>query len=303
MPIMTEHQTAAVSLGQTDQAAGLRQLFGEGLARVWCLVSSLPGDPTVMVALGAANALRRAGQRVLLVDEVPLINRNLLGSTPFPVRYDLGQVFAGSIGIDKAVRQVGDKLWYCVAAKLKRAKEDKKAKPPTLAERLSKAGIDVDVVIVASTEPHRGTHQLYADDMNHILISGTDEAALEKSLHMVHELAVLFGGSAIPVLTVGGGSAEAGQEGFDGLQARAFELMDQPLEHQGWVRAMQFASADEASGEMIVPASLYRMMAGRIFPEGVLQETVATVGRASSDQSVDWDAGSDSNLGSSEFTQ
>jgi hypothetical protein len=66
---------------------------------------------------------------------------------------------------------------------------------------------------------------------------------------------------------------------------------------------MQFASADEESGEMIVPASLYRMMAGRIFPEGVLQETVATVGRPSSDQSVDWDAGSDSNLESSEFTQ
>jgi methylmalonyl-CoA mutase cobalamin-binding subunit len=299
---MTEHQAPATSLGQTDQAAGLRQLFGEGLARVWCLVSSLPGDPTVMVALGAANALRRAGQRVLLVDEVPLTNRNLLGGTPYPVRYDLGQVFAGSISIDKAVRQVGDKLWYCVATKLRRAKEDKKAKPPTLAERLLKAGIDVDVVIVASTDPHRATHQLYADDMNHILISGTDEAALEKSLHMVHELAVLFGGSAIPVLTVGGGSSDAGNEGFENLQARSFELMDQPLEHQGWVRAMQFASADEETGEMIVPASLYRMMAGRIFPEGVLHDASGSAGQAN-DQLGDWDAASDSKQESSEFAQ
>jgi len=148
-----------------------------------------------------------------------------LGGTPYPVRYDLGQVFSGSISIDKAVRQVGDKLWYCVATKLRRAKEDKKAKLPTLAERLLKAGIDVDVVIVASTDPHRATHQLYADDMNHILISGTDEGALDKSLHMVHELAVLFGGSAIPVLTVGGGSADAGNEGFESLQARSYELM------------------------------------------------------------------------------
>jgi hypothetical protein len=49
--------------------------------------------------------------------------------------------------------------------------------------------------------------------------------------------------------------------------------MDQPLEHEGWVRAMQFASNDGSeSGEMMVPASLYRMMAGRIFPEGVIQE-------------------------------
>lgn len=299
---MTEQQAPAASLGQIDQAAGLRQLFGEGLARVWCLVSSLPGDPTVMVALGAANALRRAGQRVLLVDEVPLTNRNLLGGTPYPVRYDLGQVFAGSISIDKAVRQVGDKLWYCVATKLRRAKEDKKAKPPTLAERLLKAGIDVDVVIVASTDPHRGTHQLYADDMNHILISGTDEAALEKSLHMVHELAVLFGGSAIPVLTVGGGSSESGNVGFEDLQTRAYELMDQPLEHQGWVRAMQFASADEETGEMIVPASLYRMMAGRIFPEGVLHDSGAANGQIS-DQLADWDASEDSKQASSEFTQ
>jgi len=270
---MTDHQASTAGLGQTDQAAGLRQLFGEGLARVWCLVSSLPGDPTVMVALGAANALRRAGQRVLLVDEVPLTNRSLLGGTPFPVRYDLGQVFAGSIGIEKVVKPVGDKLWYCVATKLRRAKEDKKARPPTLAERLQKAGIDIDVVIVASTDPHRGTHQLFADDMEHILISGTDEAAIEKSLHMVHELAVLFGGAPIPVLTVGGGSADAGQESFEALQAQSLSLMDQPLEHEGWVRAMQFASADAGdSGEMMVPASLYRMMAGRIFPEGVVQD-------------------------------
>jgi methylmalonyl-CoA mutase cobalamin-binding subunit len=302
MLTMTEQQAPAASLGQTDQAAGLRQLFGEGLARVWCLVSSLPGDPTVMVALGAANALRRAGQRVLLVDEVPLTNRNLLGGTPYPVRYDLGQVFSGSISIDKAVRQVGDKLWYCVATKLRRAKEDKKAKLPTLAERLLKAGIDVDVVIVASTDPHRATHQLYADDMNHILISGTDEGALDKSLHMVHELAVLFGGSAIPVLTVGGGSSEAGNEGFESLQARSYELMDQPLEHQGWVRAMQFASADEETGEMIVPASLYRMMAGRIFPEGVLQDHSHVNGQYA-DPEGNWDKASGPKEESSEFAQ
>lgn len=266
---MADHNAQPGSLGQTDQAAGLRQIFGEGLARVWCLVSSLPGDPTVMVALGAANALRRAGQRVLLVDEVPLSNRSLLGGTPYPVRYDLGQVFAGSIGIAKVVKPVADKLWYCVATKLRRAREDKKAKPPTLVERLLRAGIDVDVVIVATTDPHRGTQQLFADDMNHILISGTDEAALEKSLQMVGELAVLFGGSPIPVLSVGGASADYGQQAFEELQSKALELMDQPLEHQGWVRAMQFASVEGEEAELVVPSSLYRMMAGRIFPEGI----------------------------------
>jgi hypothetical protein len=266
---MADHSAQLNSLGQTDQAAGLRRIFGEGLARVWCLVSSLPGDPTVMVALGAANALRRAGQRVLLVDEVPLTNRSLLGGTPYPVRYDLGQVFAGSIGIAKVVKPVADKLWYCVATKLRRAREDKKAKPPTLVERLLRAGIDVDVVIVATTDPHRGTQQLFADDMNHILISGTDEAALEKSLQMVGELAVLFGGSPIPVLSVGGASAEYGHQAFEELHSKALELMDQPLEHQGWVRAMQFASVEGEEAELVVPSSLYRMMAGRIFPEGV----------------------------------
>jgi hypothetical protein len=266
---MADHSAQPNSLGQTDQAAGLRQIFGEGLARVWCLVSSLPGDPTVMVALGAANALRRAGQRVLLVDEVPLTNRSLLGGTPYPVRYDLGQVFAGSIGIAKVVKPVADKLWYCVATKLRRAREDKKAKPPTLVERLLRASIDVDVVIVATTDPHRGTQQLFADDMNHILISGTDETALEKSLQMVSELAVLFGGSPIPVLSVGGASAEYGQQAFEELHSKALELMDQPLEHQGWVRAMQFASVEGEEAELVVPSSLYRMMAGRIFPEGV----------------------------------
>lgn len=274
---MTDHQATNSTLGQTDQAAGLRQLFGEGLARVWCLVSSLPGDPTVMVALGVANALRRVGQRVLLVDEVPLTNRSLLGSTPFPVRYDLGQVFAGSIDIEKVIKPVGERLWYCVATKLRRTREDKKARPPTLAQRLQRAGIDIDVVIVASTNPHRGTHQLFADDMEHILISGTDEDAVTRSVHMIHELAVLFGGAAIPVLTVGGASAELGQESFEVLQHRAMELMDQPLDHVGWVRAMQFAASEGDNGELMVPSSLYRIMAGRIFPEGVLHG-VSTAG-------------------------
>jgi hypothetical protein len=218
------------------------------------------------------------------VDEVPLTNRSLLGATPFPVRYDLGQVFAGSIGIEKVVKPVGDRLWYCVATKLRRAKEDKKARPPTLAQRLQRAGIDIDVVIVASTDPHRGTHQLFADDMEHILISGTDEEAVERSVHMVHELAVLFGGSAIPVLTVGGASASLGQDSFDMLQHRAMALMDQPLEHVGWVRAMQFAAAEGDDGELMVPSSLYRIMAGRIFPEGVLQGNVAIPS-----QQGDWD--------------
>lgn len=282
---MTDHQATTSTLGQTDQAAGLRQLFGEGFARVWCLVSSLPGDPTVMVALGVANALRRAGQRVLLVDEVPLTNRSLLGSTPFPVRYDLGQVFAGSIDIEKVIRPVGERLWYCVATKLRRTKEEKKARPPTLAQRLQRAGIDIDVVIVASTDPHRGTHQLFADDMEHILISGTDEDAVGRSIQMIHELAVLFGGAAIPVLTVGGASSELGHDSFEQLQERAMTLMDQPLEHVGWVRAMQFAAAEGDEGELMVPSSLYRIMAGRIFPEGVVHE-----GNATGSGHGDWDA-------------
>lgn len=269
---MTENQSPSSGLGQSDQAAGLRQLFGEGYARVWCLVSSLHGDPTVMVALGAANALRRAGQRVLLVDEVPMSNRSLLGGTPFPVRYDLGQVFSGLIGIEKVVKPVGDRLWYCVATKLRRAKEDKKAKPPTLAERLQQAGIDVDVVIVASTDPHRSTHQLFADDMEHILISGTGDTAIEKSLKMVSELAVLFGGSPIPVLSVGGGSQEIGDESFESLQSQAYELLDQPLDYLGWVRAMQFATAQGDGSEPMMPSSLYRLMASRIFPEGVIKD-------------------------------
>ena len=272
---MTDQQQPPAGVGLKDQASGLRQLFGEGFARVWCLGSSLPGDPTMMVALGAANALRRAGQRVLLVDEIPLSNRSLLGGTPFPVRYDLGQVFSGLIGIEKVVKPVGDKLWYCVATKLRRAREDKKAKLPTLTERLHRANIDVDVVIVASTDPHRGTHQLFAEDMEHILISGTDDEALEKSLHMVHELAVLFGGSPIPVVTVGGRSSDVGQTSFEQLQTRAFELMDQPLEHQGWVRASQLASEDENTVDSMMPSSLFRMMAGRVFPEGIVQGRLA----------------------------
>ncbi|NBP40981.1 MAG: hypothetical protein EBV34_21650, partial [Betaproteobacteria bacterium] len=201
--------------------------------------------------------------------QVPLTNRSLIGGTPFPVRYDLSQAFTGAIGLDRVVKQVGDKLWYCVATKLRRAREDKKARLPTLAQRLNRTGIDIDVVIVASTDPHRGTNQLFADDLEHILISGTDEASLQRSLAIVSELAVLFGGESIPVLTVGGGSAEVGIDSFNLLHEQSKALMDQPLEHQGWVRATQFATTAGEGTDTVLPSSLFRLMAGRIFPEGI----------------------------------
>jgi hypothetical protein len=89
---------------------------------------------------------------------------------------------------------------------------------------------------------------------------------------MVSELAVLFGGSPIPVLSVGGGSQEIGDESFESLQRQAYELLDQPLDYLGWVRAMQFATAQGDESEPMMPSSLYRLMASRIFPEGVIKD-------------------------------
>ena len=53
------------SIGNTDQAEGLRNLFGMSLPKVFVISSALGANNTSALGLGAAHALKNLGFKVL----------------------------------------------------------------------------------------------------------------------------------------------------------------------------------------------------------------------------------------------
>lgn len=69
---------------KTDQAEGLRSMFGDRAPRVVCMSCALDADTASTMTLGTAHALRQQGQRVLLVDEIPCKSGEIFMGWPIP---------------------------------------------------------------------------------------------------------------------------------------------------------------------------------------------------------------------------
>jgi len=272
--ILTEPASTAVaedtatadarSLGR-NQADGLRAMFGNGGPVVYCVASALTPDATVTLGLGTAHALRRGGHLTLLVDEVPLFERQTLKGFAFPVRYDLGQVFSGTVALNRVLRKVAENLWFAAGVKVRGAVDSKRARGPSLVNMLQRTDLDFEFVVVSTCEPFGSTMSCYGDNVQRIVVAAPDDASLTRALAHVRELSVTAGGDAVPVLLVGGPDAQAGHQAYERLALASAQLLEQPLEWLGWVRsASASAFGDDSSDGIALPTSLYRMLAGRI---------------------------------------
>ena len=245
-----------------NQADGLRAMFGAGGPVVYCVASALSPDATVTLGLGTAHALQRGGHLTLLVDEVPLIERQSIKGFPYPVRYDLGQVFTGAVSLARAARKVGERLWFAAGVKVRQTVARKQVRGPSLATMLQHSELDFEFVVVSTCEPFGPAMACYGDDIQRIVVAAPDDASMTRALSHVRELSVRLGGSAVPVLMVGGADAEAGRQAFERLARASATLLEQPLEFLGWVQAASASSFGEDG--LALPLSLYRMLAGRI---------------------------------------
>ena len=272
--ILTEPASTAVaedtatadarSLGR-NQADGLRAMFGNGGPVVYCVASALTPDATVTLGLGTAHALRRGGHLTLLVDEVPLFERQTLKGFAFPVRYDLGQVFSGTVALNRVLRRVADNLWFAAGVKVRGAVDSKRARGPSLVNMLQRTDLDFEFVVISTCEPFGSTMSCYGDNVQRIVVAAPDDASLTRALAHVRELSVTAGGDAVPVLLVGGPDAQAGHQAYERLALASAQLLEQPLEWLGWVRsASASAFGDDSNDGIALPTSLYRMLAGRI---------------------------------------
>lgn len=264
-------QDSPASISATDQAEGLRNMFGQPYAKVFVLASSLDADSTVAIGLGTAHSLRKADHKVLLVDEVPLNQRQDLTGLSYPIKYDLGQAFSNLIGVEKCIREVDENLWFASSARVHQYFKAKKTRGPALDVRLHQLGLSIDYFVIATTDPFNPVLSLYSKTINHIVIASTDSSSMVKTLSLIKELTITGIEKPIPVMMVGGVDRREGEKAFDNLKTAANQYLEQPIELLCWVGATSLAELSPQehqvsfkNNNLLLPTGLFKQMANKI---------------------------------------
>ena len=261
-PGTAREEAAAI---KTDQAEGLRTMFGNKTARFICLGFAVDADTAATIAIGTAHALRAQHQRVLLIDEVPLQERRNIQGLAYPVRYDISQALENDIGLEQAIHHVEENLWFATGLRMARAYQSRKLRTPSLMQRLTKTAFAFDLVLLATINPIEGVLRAYAHDRLQLVISAPDEPSQIRALEHIRTLSTYSDGAKIPVLIVGGQSEDEGQQAFERLEAASQSLLDQPLEFVGWIAATTIPNSTHRTPQpagLILPATLYAKLAG-----------------------------------------
>ena len=256
------------SIGNTDQAEGLRTLFGVALPKVFVISSALSSTNTAAIGLGTAHALKGLGNKVLFIDEIPISERHSTNSIPYPIQYDLGQGLSNLVPLSKSIRQVDDNLWFAVGSKIVSYQRTRKIRSAPLDVRLRQTGLAVDYVVVVTNKPHHSVIPVYSQNANHILICGVDEASSIRSISMMRELIVYGATSTIPIMMVGGNLASDGQKAFERLRLMSKSYLEQSIQLLSWVGAKTtgelFGDNQENDSDLILPSNACDQIAKRI---------------------------------------
>lgn len=265
------------NMSGADQATGLRNIFGSELCQIICIASTLDPDSSIHLGHGTARNIHQSGHRVLLVDEVTLADRKTMSGFLYPVRYDLGQVFSGSVNLPKSLTQIEENLWYATSARLRSEVASRFAKHPPLDERLVRHHIDIDYVVFPTTDPQANIVAYYGSNVKRILVTSTEADDLKRALMMIRQMAQLQLNEPLSVLIVGGEDEAAGSVAFEKLQAAAKTALEQDLEMLGWIRALtaQRVELDPddmslnpvssgASHEFVLPHGFFKAISAKI---------------------------------------
>lgn len=246
-----------------DQAEGLRSMFGDASARFLCLACALDGDTAVQMTMGMAHSLRQQ-QRVLYVDDIPLQERQKIRHLAYTIRYDIAQAMENDIPLEKAIQKADDNLWFSVALRMERSFKSRRLKPPCLMDRLQKLSLELDLVVLATTQPLRGVLRAFSKNSNPIVITAPDDASLMRAMELLREFSHESHGQPIPIVVVGGQTDTDGETTFEKLSGASQSLFDQPLTFLGWLAATPVPNATENSEHpsgLIIPSTLYSKLA------------------------------------------
>lgn len=248
-----------------DQADGLRELFGTGAPRTLALACALDADDTVWLGQGVAQILRREGTKTLLIDEVRLADRRAFPKLAYRTKYDLGQVMENLVPIEKAIVDAEENLKFACAIRLRQSHELRRAKHPNVQERLAAAGIDIEVMIIATQDPSHEGFGFFADEIDVIVVATPEQTSLVRALELIRSMSAQDPDRVIPVLMVGKEEAEC-QEAFERLKQASDSLLGIDLEELGWVAArptidpLPVRARKNPTG-LILPAGLFKKLA------------------------------------------
>jgi MinD-like ATPase involved in chromosome partitioning or flagellar assembly len=262
-PEATLTPTPAAMTG--DQADGLRELFGSGAPRTLALACALDADDTVWLGQGVAQILRREGTKTLLIDEVRLADRRAFPKLAYRTKYDLGQVMENLVPIEKAIVDAEENLKFACAIRLRQSHDLRRAKHPNVQERLAAAGIDIDVMIIATQDPSHEGFGLFANDIDVIVVATPEQTSLVRALELIRSMSGQDPERVIPVLMVGKAEDEC-KAAFERLQQASDSLLGIDLEDLGWVAArptidpLPVRTRKNPTG-LILPSGLFKKLA------------------------------------------
>jgi hypothetical protein len=256
------------SIGNTDQAEGLRTMFGLALPQVFVISSSLSSTNTATLGLGTAHALKGLGHKVLFIDEIPVSERHSTNGIPYPIQYDLGQGLSNLVPLSKSIRQVDDNLWFAIGSKIASYQKTRKINSVPLDVRLRQTGIPAEYVVVVTNKPLHSVIPVYSHNAHHILISGIDEASFIRTISMMRELIVYGAMSTIPIMMIGGNQERDGQAAFEKLFRMSKSYLEQSIELLSSVGAKTvgelFGFAQDNQSDLIIPSNACDQIAKRI---------------------------------------
>jgi hypothetical protein len=221
-----------------DQAEGLRSMFGKDECKVICLACALDPDTIVHIGHGTAHTIKNNGYSVLMIDEVPLADRRTMSGFLYPTKYDLGQVFINSVALEKSIRKVEDKFWYATSTKLRHFFEERRAKYPSLDERLKSINMSFDYLLFATNQPEHNIVNFYGSSVQRILIASSEFESLSEAMNIIRKLSLLQNKGALPTLILGGTEEEA-NVAFEKLDSASQSSLSLPLEMLGWIQAIK----------------------------------------------------------------
>jgi hypothetical protein len=267
MSISSKHP----SIGNTDQAEGLRTLFGSNLPKVFFISSSLDPDSTAAIGLGVAHALRKSGFKTLLVDEVSFHDRQRVSAQIYSTKYDLGQALSNLVPFGKAVLQAEDNLWFTTASRVRHYFSSKQIVRPTLDVRTQENNLGLDYIVVVSDNPVHAVLPLYSANLNHIVLASCSQSTQAKTIALLNQLMIGGVDEPISIMMVGGSERTEGDEAYLALAKEASEQLDISLALLHWVGAKSLSDFNEeaagSSGTLmapVIPTSLSRHIAHQI---------------------------------------
>lgn len=224
-------------IGATDQAAGLRRLFGRRNARVIAFVASTAdGDPSAL--LGAtAMALAGDGRRVVVVDELGDA-AGLAGTFGLAPQIDLFDVLTGHRALGAAVVTAGANLRLVSAV---RAARELEAGEVGLRQRLDATlralCEDADFVLIDAALRRSRLSQLTLAAPDMVLVVNADGEAIKRAYALLKRAVRERGRDGYHLAVRHPGGERPARGVFDAIQAVARRHLDLGLGYLGRIAA------------------------------------------------------------------